>query len=102
MAEFVEEKRNQGYQDVVIVSHDHPIRMGIGKLMNRPPITWEDMHLDNGSITILEHTDAQWRLVPEYVNWRPNMTAVRLRGFAEKLFNLLFRYNRSGERQSAD
>lgn len=57
-----------------MVSHDHLIRMGIGKLLGTPLGTWEDMDLDNASLTVLRYEPEGWRLDPELTNvtgWQP-------------------------------
>lgn len=55
----------------VLVSHDHPIRMAIGLLLKRQVETWEDMAIDNASITILHQQGEVWRLDPEFTNRTP-------------------------------
>lgn len=69
--EFIEENRKIGIEELLIVSHNHPIRMGIGLMLGKPLATWEDMSLDNASVTEVDYTDRRWQLHPTLVNVRP-------------------------------
>lgn len=71
---FVEEQRRAGIQELLVVSHDHPIRMGIGRLTQRPLSTWEDMAVGHASVTELNYIENQWRLHPTLVNVMPYAT----------------------------
>lgn len=73
VANAVEERRRRGIPELLIVSHDHPIRMGIGKLTEKPIKTWEDMAVDNGSVTELHYLNAAWQLHPTHVNMTPDV-----------------------------
>jgi probable phosphoglycerate mutase len=73
--EFIEDNRKTGVQELLIVSHDHPIRMGIGLMLGKPLATWEDMSLDNASVTELDNATGHWQLHPEVVNVRPYLMA---------------------------
>jgi len=62
MAAFIEEQRQAGSKQLLMVSHDHPIRMGIGTLMGKPIEEWENMPIANASITRLYYEDGFWQL----------------------------------------
>lgn len=62
MAAFVEKERQAGTEQLLMVSHDHPIRMGIGALLGKPIEEWEDMAIANASITRLYYEDDFWQL----------------------------------------
>lgn len=69
--EFIEDNRKVGIEELLVVSHDHPIRMGIGRMLGKPLPSWEDMSIDNASITVLDNPEDSWQLHPSLVNVRP-------------------------------
>lgn len=71
VAEFVEEQRLAGIEELLLVSHNHPIEMGIGKLLGKPIPTWEDLGVDNAGVTEIEYSHGQWNLHPTIVNITP-------------------------------
>lgn len=71
VADLVEELRREGIEQTVLVSHDHPIRMGIGKLTDQPITEWEAMRLDNASVTELDYSNGRWQLSTTLRNSRP-------------------------------
>jgi broad specificity phosphatase PhoE len=73
VADCVEELRRVGIDEAVIVSHDHPIRMGIGKLTGQPVTLWETMPLDNASVTELDYVSGAWQLSTTLRNFRPTI-----------------------------
>lgn len=62
VAAFVLELRDNNCQRVILVSHDHPIRMGVGALTGQPIENWEDMEVGNGSIIRLAYRRGLWQL----------------------------------------
>lgn len=68
---LLEELRAQNDQQRLLVSHNHPIRMGIGWLLGKPLTSWEDMDLDKASITRIVHNHQGWALDPRLVNFTP-------------------------------
>lgn len=66
VASFVEELRMNDETEGLAVSHDHPIRMGIGALLNKPVHTWEDMPVHHASVTVLEYKDDKWQITPDF------------------------------------
>lgn len=62
VAELIEELRQRDHKQVLLMSHDHPIRMGIGKLLAKPIASWEDLRVDNASIHILEYANGAWEI----------------------------------------
>ncbi len=71
VSDCVEELRKIGVEEALLVSHDHPIRMGIGALTNQPVSQWESMRLDNASVTELTYIDGAWQLNDTLHNFRP-------------------------------
>lgn len=53
VARFVEGLRQTGIMNALLVSHNHPIECGIGRLTGTPVASWEDPHLDYASLTSL-------------------------------------------------
>lgn len=71
MRDFIHEIEGRG-QNIIAVSHDHPIRMGIGALLEKPITSWEDMALDFASVTRLTREDGEdWQLDQLLVNFKP-------------------------------
>lgn len=68
MSSFINEKLANGEKNLMIVSHDHPIRMAIGALMMRPIETWEDLPIDHASVTALVRAKGQWQIDTKYFN----------------------------------
>lgn len=75
IASFVRAKHRAGEKEIIAVSHDHPIRMGIGFLLKKPIETWEDMPLDNASVTALNYENGIWNLDEVLHNVRPYLSA---------------------------
>jgi broad specificity phosphatase PhoE len=71
VADCVEELRRVGISEAILVSHDHPIRMGIGKLTDQPISEWEAMPLNNASVTELDYDEGRWQLSTTLHNFRP-------------------------------
>jgi broad specificity phosphatase PhoE len=71
VAAFVHDMQKQKREDVVAISHNHPIMCGIGELTSRPIQTWEDLNLRNGSITAINDDFGTWQLDPVLVNFVP-------------------------------
>lgn len=46
--------------DSLLVSHDHPIRMGTGLLLRRPMKTWEQQTVSHASVTRLYGRGLEW------------------------------------------
>lgn len=68
MINFAEEMHKSNQKEVVAVSHDHPIRMGVGALLQAPVIKWEDIPVDYASVTMLEYQAGVWRINTDISN----------------------------------
>lgn len=62
VAAFANELLQKDVDQVITISHDHPIRMGIGALLCRPIMSWEDMEILHASVHILQHDGNAWHL----------------------------------------
>lgn len=71
VASFIEDLHRGGLEEVLLLSHDHPIRMGIGALLKRPVVTWEDIPIGHASVTSLLYKNDEWRLDESMFNVRP-------------------------------
>lgn len=73
---FVTEKMYKGHNQVLAVSHNHPIRMGIGYLLGTETRTWEDRTIDNASVTGITFRDGRWLILPSLDNVVPHRIKV--------------------------
>lgn len=50
-------------ENSILVSHNHPIRMAVGALLERPIEQWGDLPVSNASIVQLQNINGNWQLV---------------------------------------
>ncbi|HSX06823.1 MAG TPA: histidine phosphatase family protein [Candidatus Saccharimonadia bacterium] len=63
VAQLVEEMSAGPSLTLVLVSHDAPIRFGVGTLLHEDSVKWSDRKFPTGSISLLEASGNGWREV---------------------------------------
>lgn len=71
MTAFVEEAEEKGHQSLVVVSHNHPIEIAIGKLTGVDATEWKDNPVDNASISRVVKNGDYWEVDENLSNFRP-------------------------------
>jgi broad specificity phosphatase PhoE len=71
IADLVRELEGKQYEAIILVSHDAPIRFGVGALVNSSPLTWSDVKFPTGSVTIVKKVATDWRMTPPLVPLLP-------------------------------
>lgn len=61
MSQFVQELVDSGDESALVVSHNHPIEVAVGKLCGMAVSEWEKFPVDNASVSRLLWEHASWR-----------------------------------------
>lgn len=73
MMEFVSEAEERGDKSLIVVSHNHPIEIAIGKMTGLDVTEWKDNPVDNASISRLFKDEDIWKIDKAIYNlkgWR--------------------------------
>lgn len=71
MVQFVAEAEERGDHSLIVVSHNHPIEIAIGKLTGLDMTEWKDNPVDNASISRIIKRDGLWMIDESLYNYKP-------------------------------
>lgn len=71
MLSLITSLADQSERQRLLVSHNHPIQMAIGALLQKPLERWEEVSVDYASVTSMQKVDGIWQLTGGLVNVRP-------------------------------
>ena len=68
MVDFVDEAEERGDKSLVIVSHNHPIEIAIGKMTGLEVTEWKGRPVDNASLSRVVKKDGIWKIDEDVYN----------------------------------